>query len=68
MTVQLLTATFVWGGIGWLIDRGLNTGPWFMVSGFLLGFALGTYLVYLRAERQGRAEEEARRRADGTGT
>lgn len=60
MTVGLLTATFVWGGIGWLVDRWLGIAPWAMVAGFVLGFALGTYLAFLRAEEQGRREEAKR--------
>lgn len=62
MSVELLTATFVWGGIGWLLDRWLRTDPWLMSAGFVLGFALGMYLVFLRAQEQGRAEEAKRRR------
>lgn len=62
MTVELITATFVWGGIGWLLDRWLETGPWFMVGGFTLGFGLGMYLVILRANEQGKAEEARRPR------
>ncbi len=62
MTVELLTATFVWGGIGWLVDRWLGTGPWVMIGGFVLGFALGNYLIFLRAEEQGKAEEARRER------
>lgn len=49
MAVELLTATFLWGGIGWLLDGWLRTGPWLMVVGFLLGNATGFYLVYLRS-------------------
>lgn len=62
MTVELLTATFVWGGIGWLIDRWLETAPWVMVAGFTLGFGLGMYLLFLRAAAQGRAADAERER------
>lgn len=62
MTVELLTATAVWGGIGWLVDRWLSIEPWAMVAGILLGFGLGMYIVFLRAEEQGRAEEAKRPR------
>ncbi len=62
MTVELITATFVWGGIGWLLDRWLETAPWFLVAGFTLGFGLGMYLVFLRANEQGKAEEARRPR------
>lgn len=62
MTVELTTATFVWGGVGWLLDRWLGTEPWVMVGGFALGFAVGTYLLFLRATRQGEAEDAKRAR------
>lgn len=62
MTVELLTATFVWGGLGWLLDRWLATGPWLMVAGFVLGIILGNYLIFLRADEQGKAEEAKRPR------
>lgn len=62
MTVELLTATFVWGGIGWLIDRWVGTDPWAMVAGFALGFGLGTYLLFLRGAERQRVEEAKRPR------
>jgi len=49
MVVELVTATFLWGGIGWLLDSRLSTGPWLMSAGFLVGGATGFYLVYLRS-------------------
>ena len=61
MTVELLTATFVWGGIGWLLDAFVfDSRPWGMVGGFVLGFALGMYLLYLRMQRAWQAEDERR--------
>ncbi len=62
MTAELLTATFVWLGIGWLVDRWLGTAPWVMLGGAVIGFGLGTYLVFLRAEAQGKVEEGKRPR------
>ena len=62
MTVELVTATGVWGGIGWLMDRWLGTEPWLLVAGIILGAALGMYLVFLRADAQGKAEEAKRSR------
>lgn len=63
MSVELLTATFVWGGIGWVLDTYVfHTTPWVMVGGFILGFALGMYLLYLRMQEDARAEEERRSR------
>lgn len=61
-SIELLTATAVWMGLGWLLDRWLSTGPWLMAVGALIGFGLGTYLAFLRAEQQGRAEEAKRPR------
>lgn len=64
MSVGLLTATFVWGGIGWVVDTYVfHSGPWGMVTGFVLGFSLGMYLLYLRMQEEGRAEDERRARS-----
>ncbi len=61
MTVELITATFVWGGIGWLLDNYvLHTDPWLMVGGFILGFVLGMYRLYLRMQEDGRVQDERR--------
>lgn len=49
MVAELVSATFLWGGIGWLLDAWLSTGPWIMSLGFVVGFATGFYLVYLRS-------------------
>lgn len=62
MTAELLTAVGVWGGIGWLLDRWLGTEPWILVAGLLLGAGLGTYIVFLRADAQGKSEEARRPR------
>ncbi len=62
MSAELLTATFVWGGLGWLVDRWLGFAPWVMVVGFVLGFCLGMYLIFLRANEQGKAEDAKRPR------
>jgi F0F1-type ATP synthase assembly protein I len=49
MVSELVAATLTWGAIGWLLDRWLGTEPWFLSIGFLLGWATGFYLVYLRS-------------------
>ena len=62
MTVELLTATIVWGGIGWLLDvYAFDSRPWAMLGGSVLGFVLGMYLLYLRMQQDGRREDERRR-------
>ena len=48
--VELVTATLVWGGIGWLADRWLGTAPWLMCAGFVVGNGAGIYLLYLRSQ------------------
>jgi len=50
LAAELLTATFVWGGIGWLADRWLETAPVLMLLGFVLGNALGVYLIWVRSQ------------------
>jgi F0F1-type ATP synthase assembly protein I len=66
MGVELLTATLTWAGVGWLLDRWLDTAPWFLAIGALLGNAAGIYLVWLRGRRMDAIEEAAARpQADG---
>lgn len=50
LAAELVTATFVWGGVGWLADRWLETSPVLMALGFVLGNALGIYLIWLRSQ------------------
>ena len=64
LAMELLTATFLWGGIGWLADRWLATAPVLMLLGFVLGNALGVYLIWVRSQdrfAQEHAELMARR-------
>lgn len=49
----LLSSTFVsavlaWTGIGWLLDRWLDTDPWLTAVGAMLGFGLGMYLAWMQ--------------------
>ena len=51
--IELVTATFTWGGIGWLIDHfWLHTYPVFMSIGFVVGFFAGMYLLWLKSSRE----------------
>lgn len=60
---ELVAAILVWGGVGWALDTYvLRTAPWLMVSGFVLGFVLGMYLMYVRSEHSWREEQAARSR------
>ncbi|HJV05531.1 MAG TPA: AtpZ/AtpI family protein [Actinomycetota bacterium] len=47
----LLAGMLVWGGLGWLADRWLDTGRLFTAIGLLVGTAGGIYLVYVRYGR-----------------
>ncbi|MEE8599702.1 AtpZ/AtpI family protein [Euzebya tangerina] len=49
-TADLLAAIFTWGGVGWLVDRWLETGPVFMLIGFVVGNMTGIYLLYIRSQ------------------
>ncbi len=44
--VELVASLMVGGGIGFMLDRWLGTGPWLMVVFFLLGAAAGFMNVY----------------------
>ncbi len=62
LTSDLLAGLLAWGGIGWLADRWLETAPWLLVTGIVVGFALGMYLAIRRADARSRAEEAERER------
>lgn len=44
----LMSGLVVWGGIGWLVDRWLDWGPWAMMIGLLVGSAASIYLIVKR--------------------
>jgi ATP synthase protein I len=52
VTVYMLSALLVWGGIGYLIDHVAGTGKTFTAAGTIVGAIAGTYLIYLRYGRQ----------------
>lgn len=49
LSAEFFSAVLVWTGLGWFGDRWLGTDPWLVVSGAVLGFILGIYLVWVRA-------------------
>ncbi len=67
MAVELVTATLVWGGIGWLADSWLATGPWLMSIGFVVGNFAGIYLLWLRSDPGGQRGTADARRDSGDG-
>ncbi len=49
---ELLAALVVGGGLGWVIDTYLlNTGPWALVVGLILGLTTGIRNAYRTAQR-----------------
>lgn len=46
---HVFAGPFVWGGIGWLADGWLGTGPWLFAVGIMAGFGAGLYLVWIRS-------------------
>jgi F0F1-type ATP synthase assembly protein I len=56
MTVELLVAVLLYGGLGFLADRWLGSGPWLASIGTLVGLGAGLYLVWLRSERTGQEQ------------
>ena len=41
VATELLAGLLVGAGIGWTLDKWLNTNPWFLILFFLLGGAAG---------------------------
>jgi F0F1-type ATP synthase assembly protein I len=52
--VDLVTATAVWGAIGWLIDRWLGTWPIVFAVGTVIGNLTGIYVLYRRSIEEGK--------------
>lgn len=49
MVADLVTATGVWAGIGYGLDRWAGTWPVLFVIGTLAGHATGVYMLYRRS-------------------
>ena len=42
---SLMGALLLLGGLGYLADRWLDTSPWFLLSGLMLGIVVGLYEI-----------------------
>jgi ATP synthase protein I len=63
MGVELVVATCLGGGLGWLADRKLGSLPWLTFLGVVLGIAAGIRNTL----RLARELEDAGRGGDGPG-
>lgn len=52
---ELVVAVAVGGGIGFMLDRWLGTGPWLLIGFLLLGNAAGVWNVFRMTNNQGYA-------------
>ena len=53
MATELVAALLVGGGIGWFLDRWLDTRPWLLLVFLTLGMAAGTLNAFREAKRMG---------------
>ncbi len=58
-TADMLAGIFTWGGIGWLLDRLLDTQPVLMLIGFVVGNMASLYLLYIRTQEPGPVRMDA---------
>lgn len=49
----LICGILFWGGVGFGLDRLLNTGPALFCVGVLVGNAGGVYLIYVKTQPRG---------------
>lgn len=48
LAFMFVALVLVFTGLGYLVDRWIHTGPWFMVGGVFVGAGLGfMYLVFI---------------------
>lgn len=51
---QLVGSVALWVLIGWFLDKKLNTAPWLLVAGSVVGMGLGFYLFFKALSAIGR--------------
>lgn len=57
--VELITATGVWAGIGFGLDRLFETWPVLFAIGAVVGHATGIYMLYRRSTSAGEGTERS---------
>ena len=56
---EIAATTLVGGGIGWMLDRWLETGPWLLLLFFLLGLTAGFWNLLKAVNAEAKAVREA---------
>lgn len=62
---ELVAGLVVGGGIGYVLDRWLGTGPWLMIVFFFFGAAAGIRNVMRAAEELNRQQEQDEENGSG---
>ena len=62
---EIAATTLVGGGIGWMLDRWLETGPWMLLLFFLLGVVAGFWNLIKAVNNEARAIREGGAEATG---
>ena len=52
---EIAATTMVGGGIGWMLDRWLETGPWMLLTFFLLGVVAGFWNLMKAVNNEAKA-------------
>ena len=52
---EIAATTLVGGGIGWMLDRWLETGPWMLLLFFLLGVVAGFWNLMKAVNNEAKA-------------
>lgn len=58
ISVELAAGLVVGGGIGYVLDRWLETGPWLMIVFFFIGAAAGIRNVMRAAQEMNRQAQD----------
>lgn len=58
LVAELVAGLVVGGGIGWVLDRLLNTRPWMLVVFFILGSIAGIMNVFRAASQMNAGQQD----------
>lgn len=63
----IAATTIVGGGIGWMLDRWLQTGPWLFLLFLLLGIAAGFWDLLKAVDQEARRQRKRQNEQDDQG-